>query len=96
MTISEAGFRLGDVVVVPFPYSDQLPAKRRPALVISNEGLDDSRLVWIAMITSAEQRPARFDVKIDDIGRAGLSTDSIVRPSKIACIERGRIFRRAG
>ena len=27
----------GDVVVVPFPYTDRFAEKRRPALVISND-----------------------------------------------------------
>jgi len=35
-------------------------------------------------------------VRIGDIDRAGLPAPSVVRPAKIACIEPGRIVRRAG
>lgn len=36
-----AGFVKGDVVVVPFPFSDLSRAKRRPALVVAElEGED--------------------------------------------------------
>ena len=43
--------RPGDVVVVPFPYSDHLAGKRRPAVVVSSATLEqDHGLVWVAMI----------------------------------------------
>ena len=46
-----------DVVVVPFPYADRLAEKRRPALVISNRKLAAHGLIWVAMITSADNEP---------------------------------------
>ena len=85
-----------DVVVVPFPYADRVAEKRRPALVISGAKLVPFGLVWVAMITSAENEPWPSDVTVDDLGRAGLPAPSIVRPAKIACIELARIERRAG
>ena len=42
-----AGFIKGDVVVVPFPFSDLTQAKRRPALVISKLEGDDLILCQI-------------------------------------------------
>jgi mRNA interferase MazF len=44
-----ARFVKGDVVVVPFPFSDLTQAKRRPALIISN--LDGNDLI-LCQITS--------------------------------------------
>jgi mRNA interferase MazF len=85
-----------DIVVVPFPYADRLVEKRRPALVISNRKLVPLGLIWVAMITSAENAPWSCDVVIDDLARAGLPAPSVVRPAKIACIEPARIERRAG
>jgi len=36
---SDAGaMAFGDIVLVPFPFTDQTAAKRRPAVVISAEG----------------------------------------------------------
>jgi len=97
MTSSEGG-RYGafDVVVVPFPYADRLAERRRPALVISNRKLAVHGLIWLAMITSAENDPWPGDVVIADLRRAGLPAPSVVRPAKIACIEPTRIQRRAG
>ena len=85
-----------DVVVVPFPYADRLAEKRRPALVISNRKLATHGLIWVAMITSADNEAWSSDVAIADLERAGLPAPSVVRPAKIACIEPGRIDRRIG
>ncbi len=85
-----------DIVVVPFPYADRLAEKRRPALVISNRKLATHGLIWVAMITSADNEAWSSDVPISDLKRAGLPAPSVVRPAKIACIEPGRIDRRIG
>jgi mRNA interferase MazF len=81
---------------VPFPYADRLAEKRRPALVISSRRLTPFGLVWVAMITSADNAPWPCDVTIADLARAGLPAASVVRTAKIACIEPARIERRAG
>lgn len=89
-------YRAYDVIVVPFPYSDRLAEKRRPALVISSATLGRYDMVWVAMITSAANESWSCDVPIDDLARAGLPAESVVRPAKIAAIEPRRIVRRAG
>ena len=95
-TSNEERFDAFDVVVVPFPYADRLAEKRRPALVISDRKLAIHGVMWVAMITSADNEPWPSDVAIADLGRAGLPAPSVVRPAKIACIEPGRIVRRLG
>jgi mRNA interferase MazF len=86
-----------DVIIVPFPYADKLAEKRRPALVISKPALEkDHGLVWLAMITSAENRGWASDVEISDLTRAGLPAPSLVRTAKIATVESARILKRVG
>jgi mRNA interferase MazF len=85
-----------DVVVVPFPYADRQTEKRRPAVVISSRRLDPYDLVWLAMITSAENESWSCDVAIPDLDGAGLPAPSVVRPVKIACVDPSRIERRTG
>ena len=89
-------FAAFDVVIVPFPYVDRFAEKRRPALVISARSLATYGVLWVAMITSAENEPWRCDVPITDLEAAGLPAPSIVRPAKLACIEPGRVLRRSG
>jgi mRNA interferase MazF len=85
-----------DVVIVPFPCSDRLAEKRRPAVVISNRKLSTLGLTWLAMITSAENPSWPGDVQISDLKVSGLPAPSTMRPAKTACIESSRILRRAG
>jgi mRNA interferase MazF len=96
MTKTSERFDAFDIVVVPFPYADRLAEKRRPALVISNRRLAPFGLIWVAMITSADNAPWSCDVTISNLARAGLPAPSVVRTAKIACIEPTRIERRAG
>lgn len=83
-----AGFEQGDVVRVPFPYTDRATRQHRPALVVSRGSIgENAALLWVAMITSAENRRWDCDHVIDDIARAGLPVPSVVRPVKLATIE---------
>ena len=86
----------GDVLVVPFPYSDRLARKRRPALVVSNAEIHASGMIWVVMITSAQNAAQPHDVAIADPASAGLHAASVARPSKIARLEPSRILREAG
>jgi len=86
-----------DVVVEPFPYSDRLAEKRRPALVVSQPELERScGLVWVVMITSSGRAPLLGDVSIRDSQAAGLPVASTIRAGKIATIEPHRVLRKAG
>ena len=77
------------MVRVPFPYTDRATRQVRPALVVSDGAIgDEQRLLWVVMITSAENRPWLGDVTIGKASQsAGLPVPSIVRPCKIATIE---------
>lgn len=82
-------FEQGTVVRVPFPYTDRATRQRRPALVVSQCGIGESDgLLWVVMITSAENRPWPDDVALGDGFRtAGLPAPSVIRPCKLATIE---------
>lgn len=95
-TSDRAVFAAWDVVVVPFPYTDRLAEKRRPALVVSTRRLERLGFIWVAMITSADNERWSCDVPIRHTKGAGLPAPSVVRPAKIACIELTRVLRRAG
>ena len=86
-----------DIVVVPFPYADRLAEMRRPALVVSAPALQKRfGLVWLMMITSADNPAWDCDVAISDLKLAGVPAPSVVRPAKIATIDATRILRRVG
>ena len=81
-------FDQGDVVKVPFPYTDRATRQHRPALVVSADGIQQQHgLLWVLMITSAANRGWHSDVEIVDLALAGLPVPSVVRCAKIATIE---------
>ncbi|HEX3675112.1 MAG TPA: type II toxin-antitoxin system PemK/MazF family toxin [Rhizomicrobium sp.] len=86
-----------DVVIVPFPYADRLAEKRRPAVVVSAPELSRKYgLVWLVMVTSADNRAWDCDVTVGDLKVAGLPAPSLIRPAKLATVDAARILRRIG
>lgn len=74
------------VVAAPFPYVERPVTRRRPALVVgAPAGPHD--LVWVLMITSAENAPWPLDVPVSDLEAAGLPVPSVVRCTKVATVE---------
>ena len=83
-----ATFEVWDIVKVPFPYTDRPVRQRRPALVIAADEIVAAHgLMWLVMITSAENRGWPDDVRISDLPTAGLPAPSIVRAAKIATVD---------
>jgi mRNA interferase MazF len=80
-------FSQGDVVKVPFPYTDRSTRQSRPALVVSTSLEAAHKLVWVVMITSAENRGWPGDVAITNLAEAGLPAPSVIRSAKIATID---------
>ena len=81
-------FSTWDIIKVPFPYTDRPVRERRPALVVSSDGIQESHgLLWVLMITSAQNRGWSGDVSVSELGTAGLPAASVVRTAKIATIE---------
>ncbi|MXX56703.1 MAG: type II toxin-antitoxin system PemK/MazF family toxin [Gemmatimonadetes bacterium] len=81
-------FEPGEVIRVPFPYTDRATRQSRPALVVSTARFQDLHgLLWVVMITSAKNRGWPDDVPVADLRSAGLPVPSIVRSAKIATID---------
>jgi mRNA interferase MazF len=85
---AKPGFEPGDVVKVPFPYTDRATRQRRPALVVSDASLQQRHgLLWLLMITSAENRGWPGDVAVTNLKVAGLPVPSVIRTAKIATVD---------
>ena len=84
-----------DVVVVPFPFTDQSAAKRRPALIVSSASFNETHeQSTLAMITSAgSDWPS--DVTIQDWREAGLTVPCKVR-FKLFTLDNTLIVRKIG
>lgn len=85
-----------DVVVVPFPFTDRLASKRRPAVVISAAGFNGgSGNAVLAMVTSAEQSSWPGDMRIRQLAAAGLNSPCLVR-LKLFTLDQRLILRKSG
>ncbi len=74
----------GDIVLIPFPFTDLSGSKLRPAVILASIKLD----VTVCFITSQSQRVELTDVHIKPNLANGLKLESIVRTSKIATLDK--------
>lgn len=90
-------YAFGDIVLVPFPFTDQNGTKKRPAAVVSSAAYNSARrdLVILA-ITSQLRLPAGFgETEVADWHLAGLIKPSVFKPV-ITTIEQELVIRLLG
>jgi mRNA interferase MazF len=79
---STTSYRRGDVVLVPFPFTDLSSAKQRPALVVSTDAFNAIRDdVLVAAITSqvpAQLAADEFMIPAGDLAACGLPKPSCI------------------
>ena len=87
-------FIKGDVVVLPFPFSDLSGSKKRPALVLADIGGDD---ILLCQITSQQIKDA-YAVSLNSaVLQSGyLPSDSFIRPLRIFAADKNIILKKAG
>ncbi|MDR2719084.1 MAG: type II toxin-antitoxin system PemK/MazF family toxin [Treponema sp.] len=87
-------FVKGDVVIVPFPFTDLSGNKKRPAFVVANLEGDD---IIVCQITSkSKSDPLALSLNIDDFNSGGLPVESFIRPNKIFTADKNIILSVAG
>ena len=87
-------FVKGDVVVVPFPFSDLRQAKRRPALVISSLKSDDLILCQITSQNVRDDYAITFENQ--DMNDGKLDKTSNVRPNRLFTADHHIVLYRIG
>jgi mRNA interferase MazF len=90
-----ARFIKGDVVVLPFPFSDLSANKKRPALVIAAPQTYDDLI--LCMITSRSAKDASaISLTAEDFDDGRLPHDSYIRPNRLFTADATIILRTAG
>ncbi|KJU83678.1 PemK-like protein [Candidatus Magnetobacterium bavaricum] len=89
----------GDIVLVPFPFTDLSCQKVRPALVLTPD-LKSTDVV-IAFISSCTQQKVLstdyiLDLRHTDFPATGLKKTSVFRMNKLLTVQRSLITRRLG
>ena len=92
----------GDIVLVPFPFTDLSSTKLRPALVISKNKIhsmfDDYTLIFISSVLPPNKESCEYilDIKHEDFKETGLKVSSVFKGNKIATLHRALLKRRLG
>jgi mRNA interferase MazF len=90
-------YRRGDVVLVPFPFSDQSTAKKRPAVVISSTLYNETSpdIVILAVTSKVEKSVSIGECLVADWKEAGLLKPSAIKPA-ISTIEKSLVLKKLG
>jgi len=89
-------YRRGDVIAVPYDYSDLTSGKVRPAVIVSSDAYNLARLdVVAAGISSQVVKAGPYDHVLADWAAAGLRYPSLVR-GRLLTIEQNLIRRTVG
>lgn len=87
-------FIKGDVVIVPFPFSDLTSIKKRPAFVITDLKGND---IILCQITSQFVKDSySLSVRNSDFVKGSLERISNVRPNRLFTADKNIIIRKAG
>jgi mRNA interferase MazF len=91
------GYKFGDVVLVPFPFTDQTGTKKRPAIIVSSQAYNQRRRDLIIMAVTSQIRPTAVfgEVMIGAWQKAGLLQSSVTKPI-LATIEKGLVLHKLG
>jgi mRNA interferase MazF len=90
-------YDFGDVVLVPFPFTDQTTTKKRPAVVASSSPYNRNRPDVIVVAVTSQPRPSALfgEVVIAEWKDAGLLKPSVIKPI-FATIEKDLLLRKLG
>lgn len=82
----------GDILLIPFPFTDLTGQKNRPALVLVITAID----LTVAFITSQIKWQEEYDLKLEPTTEKGLKKTSLVRLSKLATIDKELVMGKLG
>ena len=92
-------YKLGHIVLTPFPFTDLFTNKVRPALILGTQDRGDD--ITVCFISSVLQdKVHKFEVVIDekekDFLKTGLKLKSIIKTTKIATLDKAVVLGKIG
>jgi mRNA interferase MazF len=90
-------FEFGDVVLVPFPFTNLSASKKRPAIVVSSRAYNSNRPDIVLMAVTSQLRPSGGvgEVWLQDWKAAGLLKPSAVKPV-VTTLEQRLVIKQLG
>src|SRR5436309_2573342 len=93
-------YKRGDVVLVPFPFTDLTGSKQRPAIIVSsyafNAGHSDVLLVAVTSQMPATLSADEIAIPPADLRSCGLLKPSLVKTAKLITIHQALIRKSIG
>ncbi len=95
--LTMTNYKFGDLVLVPFPFTNQSAKKKRPAVIVSSEAYHSERLDLILMAVTSQVKASLMtgEVIIKDWQEAGLLKPSVIKPI-ITTIEHTLVLKKLG
>jgi mRNA interferase MazF len=87
-------FVKGDVVIIPFPFSDLSGNKKRPAFVVADLSGDD--IIVCQMTSKLKSDSFALAIGTHDFVSGSLPVDSFIRPNKLFTANKNMILSVAG
>jgi len=87
-------FMKGDVVVLPFPFTDLTKSQKRPALVVAKLQGDD--LILCQITSQARIDDYAIPIANDDFEKGNLNLASVVRPNRLFTADKSIILYKIG
>ncbi|MEN6350109.1 MAG: type II toxin-antitoxin system PemK/MazF family toxin [Syntrophomonas sp.] len=85
-------YKRGDVILIPFPFSDLSGSKKRPALVLA--AINDWRELVCMMLTSSLK--GIKEVPISHLDDAGLPKPTVARVHRLFTIDQSIVLKKLG
>ena len=82
----------GDIVMIPFPFTDLSGIKNRPALIL----IDGESDITVSFVTTQIKWREDFDVKIEPTETNRLKRKSLIRLRKLATIDKDLVIGKLG
>ncbi len=82
----------GDLILIPFPFTDLTGSKKRPALILKESKLD----VTVCFISTQLHLQESSDMQLQPNPKNGLKKNSLLRIGKIATIDKSLVIGKLG
>lgn len=90
-------YSFGDVLLVPFPFTDQSTVKKRPAIVISSTLYNERHIDIILIAVTSQTRATSYsdNLAVQNWQQAGLLKPSVIKPI-VMTVQSSLILRKLG
>ena len=82
----------GDIILIPFPFTDLTSSKLRPAIILISTDYD----VTVSFISTQLKWINSTDIQIKPSNKNGIKKESIIKLSKIATIDKALALGKIG